>query len=1209
MRQIAIVAAVLFFSGFFALPVYGAGTVSVYCRRTPAGYRHSNRVRNNVPLSFVSPHINWAGPFAMGPLQCLAIMPLDGARDAMELKERMDVQLSAILTHRRAQDLGKENYIYGKVYKRIVDEARIKLSGAYTYDVILVGRLHWPVLAGEVQRLILNKVKAGAGLVVVGPWDLDKNLVKQVRWQKDNALMNRIRTQIPIKSIGLEQELALPGREFAPRSIGPLTIRTGRLGEGRVVLLDYNDVRLKHKGTVRRGGGWISQGARYIGLTPLLEDDPLFYDYYYAILAKVLLNAGGRMTGVRIRPESTLRKIYRQEWTPEPVSFRLSGFDGDPRRVTLFYELRDRRNRVVATGRESAMLCQQETGFAPRIPLVTRGLYMLDLWVMDNNRVLDWASAALRVEDTVYLQALELDQDTVTAGEAVGGTVTYATTPGKMLAVHVELWDTHERLLQRLQLKPGDTRFIFKPIKHPLSRTFRVACMVRDMKGVNVDRMETWVAMPDSRVDDFQFLMWANASNTRRNKVIMQLNKSMGVTGYYELAATWSPEYVYRRSADNLARNNLLALPYCYGLWDFSISKTRPYAPLIRSLREKIYPPKIRAFRRYGVMAYSICEENFISRKQGAWRNPEAIRDFQAYLAGKYGAIDALNRIWRTRFKEFGKIGYISFVAARQEGQFTHWLEQSLHRIDRFNQVHEVVARTIRQLDPGARVSFDCVHGMDFDWPRMNKILRAYTQCPLEAFSKTRRDLVGTWIGHYHYAKDEYAMRTIPWQVLFRGGSHVIWWPVKGAFTPDFSEPYLCMQQASQELREIRGGVGRLLMACCKRIDPILILWSNLSYHAGIINPRAVSWEHAREEFTSMLRHVGLDFQAVDSVYVQTRLKFGPKHRVLILPQTQVIADRTAQAIRTFVRAGGLVIADSVPGIMDEYLRPYGGMSKPADNAGTAAQTCPRCRGKGRVQVGNVLQPCPKCGGTGKLVQGGRVREKSILAALFDFSRKGTVRTGKGVGLYLPGGPGSRTGWAGLRRFLAVTGGIRTGPKILNRLGVMRTDLSTYVFDNGNAEFLGILPGHTVKDPPGHEAVICLQEPRHVYNVRQRHYLGFTNRVDIGIVPNRAKLFAFLPHQIQGLNLSLDRNIAARGEAVVIRGGILPAALGKISLVVRARVTGPGGEVAALTRNLAFRGEFSYTVPIALNQEPGPYTVRFEEKISGYVAEVSFVVR
>lgn len=329
---------------------------------------------------------------------------------------------------------------------------------------------------------------------------------------------------------------------------------------------------------------------------------------------------------------------------------------------------------------------------------------------------------------------------------------------------------------------------------------------------------------------------------------------------------------------------------------------------------------------------------------------------------------------------------------------------------------------------------------------------------------------------------------------------------------------------------------------------------------------------------------------------------------MLILPASQAISRKGVESIKTFVRNGGLAIADYPPAVMDEYLRPYG---KPAVAEGQKVefQTCPKCNGAKRIQVEGFWQTCPVCGGTGSTVKGGARPTKSILEDVFDFSKKGTKPCGKGYGLFLAGLPDKREEWAGLRKSLIETQGIRGDVEILDVLGNMRTDLTWHISDNGRAKFVGVLPPLAIATPPGKEFSVRLKEKPHGYNVRQHKYLGLAETFPSGISPTAPKLFVFLPERIEGIRLSVPKSAYRAGETVALGVSILPASLADCRLVVHVEVRRGDRILAEHTRNVSVPGAVQHPIPLALNQEPGEYRVRVMEIISGHVQEAAFRVK
>jgi ribosomal protein S27E len=419
------------------------------------------------------------------------------------------------------------------------------------------------------------------------------------------------------------------------------------------------------------------------------------------------------------------------------------------------------------------------------------------------------------------------------------------------------------------------------------------------------------------------------------------------------------------------------------------------------------------------------------------------------------------------------------------------------------------------------------------------------------------------------------------------------------------------MQQAAEECRELESGVGKLLLASRKRLDPVLLLWSNSSYYAGILNPGDVSWEAARTRFDNLLRRTGLDYRAVDAEFIEKSLAYGDRQRVLILPASQSISRQGVEKIKAFAAAGGLVIADFLPAVVDEYLRPYG-----APQAGPAGkvefETCPACKGEKRVfsgGAGNVQVTCPGCGGTGQAMKGGAAPTVSLLADVFDFTKQGVKKVGNGHGLFLKGSPDRREEWGGIRRSLVETAGLRGDVEVQDPLGNLRTDVRSYVFDNGRAVFLGVLPDRALNNPPGEDLTVKLGRKYHAYDVRRRQYLGETDTLKTGILPVEAKLLAFLPERVVGLNVSLAKTIGKPGDVLELKGAILPASLQDSNLVVRIEVTRDGKVQAAYTKNLSFQGSFASPIPLALNQEKGDYRVKVMEVISGHTQELTFTVK
>jgi hypothetical protein len=192
---------------------------------------------------------------------------------------------------------------------------------------------------------------------------------------------------------------------------------------------------------------------------------------------------------------------------------------------------------------------------------------------------------------------------------------------------------------------------------------------------------------------------------------------------------------------------------------------------------------------------------------------------------------------------------------------------------------------------------------------------------------------------------------------------------------------------------------------------------------------------------------------------------------------------------------------------------------------------------------------------------------------------------------------------------LSKYGKIKSDIRIENSIGNLRMDLRSYVFDNGPGLLLGIIPDMSIKSPPGSKACIKLEREYCVYNVRRQKYMGRVSSFEIGINKNRAKLYAMLPERIEGINASLNKFEFEPGENVLLKGAIEPSELEACSLVARITVSRSGEELKCFSKNLAYKGAFSYVIPLALNQKSGTYKVSVEDIISGYTRELKFTVK
>jgi hypothetical protein len=518
-----------------------SATVTEYKTNTPNAYKYSNESFYSLPLNFQSPHINWAGPNAFGKLNIFVIVPNTAVRDVMELKQRIPMNVTVLRTKKATTFSTEKGYIFKLSSANILKFASDKLSNSYRYDAIIIGKTKWSILPKKLQKLILNKVKSGTALVFVSPWGINKKLMDKVRWSSDTNLEESIKNSVPMRILPLDKNLDKDYPECRPRKIGPLKIKVGQYGEGAVVLLDYHDLIVRdgnRKLNIFVCGNWVQQGIRQMSLTPYIADDPLFYEYYFSILGKILYSASGKTSNIKISSEKELTSIADSSLAGTPVTFKIRTQDKDAINCKFYFELRDRVNKVIKKGGTDVVISKEGTKFAPNLPRLKKGIYVVDLWIKRGNNILCWGSAPLEVTGVDYVKSITTDKEFFGRNETISGKIKRGASLKNGQKMTIELWDTYKRLIQKIDITEGVGNFKFKVIKYPLSRTYKIVCKVTDDEGFVVNRKEAWTGLPDAQNDDFQFLMWAGGKNTRANKVIMKKCQDFGVTGYYDVDAT-----------------------------------------------------------------------------------------------------------------------------------------------------------------------------------------------------------------------------------------------------------------------------------------------------------------------------------------------------------------------------------------------------------------------------------------------------------------------------------------------------------------------------------------------------------------------------------------------------------------------------------------------------------------------------------------------
>jgi len=1153
----------------------------------------------------ITPHIPFANPYCKGKLKTLVIAPTWTQRETVELAQRLSIDYTPLMTESYEffgpyPGSGERSYyltISKEEFEKLVDT---RLGDSAVYDLIVIGKIPWKVFPEKIKKQIISKVESGAGLLYINPSDLSSEM--QGVLKEDVSVSSDITSVVPLKKIPL---------------LSDISILSGELGKGRILTITYNsDKTSKTNGKVE-------------SLTPFGGDDPLYYDYYYSLVARGCLWAGKREPGVSFKNLPSDSPVFlRDKLTKTNISFTIEGKTSDINSVDIF--IRDRKNSV----EYEKNIPYRKSDISFSLPYLKSGEKMLDVMLKNSKgEVINWVSRNFSIASPLDIERIETEKEIYKKGEEIKGKVflTDAIPDGAKLSISVR--DGFNRKVGEYKTDGKEKEIGFSlNVKNPLTYAYTLTARIDDNSGVISEKdKKVYINITDfSRiVKDYSFIIWGDAfDNSRSIKTYLNQFYSSGIDIVYPSSTIWNKYEKTREIGLRIADANLMTAPHSVRL--FFVSDQYAHLKPIEGKdgleiqncplslpSEKVKSNSIITHLRDNVAAalgpigatyYSLGDENALSFPYyDVCFCPNCQEGFRNYVKGIYKTIDALNASWNTDYKGWSEVKGITLKDAYKQKRYPQWLDFRMFMDNAFSDFHITCAEAIKERDPDAKVGLEgpvypARSGSGFNWYRMLPHMNFFGpyRNPIElhaALSFMPEDkLITAWFGSYQGETYEQYMRFFPWAILFEGMNAAAWWPsgVGGssglggaaAYTPDLV-PLEHFNWAVEEIKEIKSGIGKLLISSKRKLHPIGIYYSNACLHASTIRPEETTWESSLLDFHYILRDCRYDYK-----YISPDDVLGGKLSelsVLILPYAQAISPAEAEKIKNFVREGGLLMADFVPGIMDEH----GKKLEKSLLSSIFGETFPsevdvRSYGKGKaVYLGNYVK---------------------------GYSEKRKRGEGKGI-------------CAGMVRFLTdlPTKKITPFADVTDSNGEIRQDVEVSLFENGQAKYLtlirSITSGPAVK-AAGAEAggvsgavatdatsVVNVQIPEtsFVYDVRNKKFIGKTDRFTTNLLPSQANVFALLPAKPENMNLQLEQREYKKGD--IVRFNVaLPGEFKDAGMCIRIEVYGPDGKVIPYytQKLMSNKGMVEGEIPLSLDETSGNYKVIATDVATSLVVSKTF---
>lgn len=679
--------------------------------------------------------------------------------------------------------------------------------------------------------------------------------------------------------------------------------------------------------------------------------------------------------------------------------------------------------------------------------------------------------------------------------------------------------------------------------------------------------------------------------------------------------------------------------------------------------------------KAYRPVYYSIGDEPGMSDQAAPFDFcycPFCLEKMRVWLEKKYGTLAALNAQWGTDFKNWDDVVPLTTDDTMREVKrtgldnvaawnFSSWCDMRAFGDDTVAGMYDYARRVIHELDDFAIAGIEGAQlpttfgGWDYA-----KLMRSM-------------DL----IEHYNYGQNDEVIRSLNPRmkklVSYFGGSprvrHKMWYqlihgdvgqihydvdlryvdPIKKTLSRDGLE-------TAPTLREIKGGIARQLARMARVPETIGIHYSHPSLNVlWMIEalPEGENWIDRntdeednpavrrsvvlRDAWCKAIEDLQLQYRFVAYDDLETADLAARGYRVFILPQSVAMTAGECGALRRFVEAGGVLIADARPAIFDGNGKCLGA-GQLDDLFGVTRKDLAFSEENAPVVLSAAAKDLGLAPGQlalKGLEQGLRADPKSGAAALAKAGEADGLilrKVGRGVTLYLNLGlyPYSEGRYdvgqpleghvKDLMTAALRLAGVERQVTVANRAGRLLPGAEVTCFKNGPVDLItavtngaalygGVgqkLEGRSFQYDPKETATITLVSAGHLYNERTGDYLGETDTVTLPWKAEEPIILARLPYRVKGLSAK-----AAVRKGRVEYGVRIDATDTPGEHVVRVDVYGPDGRwYPHYSKNgVAEEGLCTGGFRLALNDQKGAWRLAARDAVTGTTAEATFTVK
>ncbi len=608
-----------------------------------------------------------------------------------------------------------------------------------------------------------------------------------------------------------------------------------------------------------------------------------------------------------------------------------------------------------------------------------------------------------------------------------------------------------------------------------------------------------------------------------------------------------------------------------------------------------------RTYSPYRPLFYNLADESGIAELAGFWDfdfSDHSLAAMRLWLQKRYGTLNALNQQWETKFSAWDDVTPDTTREAmkRADDNFSSWADFKEWMDVSFANALQRGADAIHSVDPSALVGIEGAQMPGwggYDYYRLSHALQAMEPYDIgnnvEIVRSINPQLAFVTTA---FAQGPWEKQRLWYELLHGARGNIIWDEKDDIVLPD-GKLGPRGEDVAASWRELRGGIGALLINSVRQSDPIAIHYSQASmrtewmlHHRPLgdaflnrlsFNERKDSdFLALRNSYCHLIEDQGLQYNFVAYGQVEQGELLKRGYRVLILPHSSSLSLSEAAAIKAFVQQGGTLIVDGDAGPFDEHSR--------------------------RLPQSSLAELWAGHTGLGSVV------------------RMNALRYGEQRILHTEGET------LGMMRKTLLSAQVKPVFAVTDASGGPVVGVETHTFQNDAVSIVGLLSNPQMEtddlgEPDADASLksrarfeqpvtVHLTAPSalYAYDIRSAQALGLVHDLTLTVTPYEPVLIAFSPVAVPPLRLAVPARVA-RGDAAQI--GISLAGRGAAAThIFHLDVLDPSGKLVDYdSGNLkAPLGAAAKTLPLAVNSPTGQWTIRVTDLISGQHAEAGFEV-